>query len=221
MKPEPKAAPKKGTKRKEPEPKTTKRIAKRTNKKQKVEKQREDEEEPEDRGPVFEDVKVLLLGDDMAKSQSEWKKVIEDNGGKVVKKISDTVGYVVATDAGVTGNKDTILKAIEKRIPVVGEDFLVDSLAAKKLEDQSLYRLPLKQIERDDDPQKVGDKRKADAQGGGDEKSALPLLTLLPLFSFSWNSNLKCNDREQGRTGERARQDEGGEERQSSCGSLL
>eukprot|EP01087_Luapelamoeba_hula_P005895 TRINITY_DN1594_c2_g1_i2.p1 TRINITY_DN1594_c2_g1~~TRINITY_DN1594_c2_g1_i2.p1 ORF type:complete len:1110 (+),score=268.26 TRINITY_DN1594_c2_g1_i2:108-3437(+) len=151
-----KAAQKKqpATKRKAPEPKKSVAPAK----KRRVEKQRQDSSEDEERGPVFEDIIFVLLGDDMSKSQSEWKKIIGKEGGEVAKKISRDVRYIVASDKGVVGNQEQIKKAIDKGIPVVGEDFLTDSLSAGKIEDQSLYRLSLKQIEREeeDDPKGKG-----------------------------------------------------------------
>ncbi len=47
--------------------------------------------------------------------------------------------------------QDKIKKALELEVGVLNEDFLIDSLAAGRLEDQSFYRLSLKQIERDED----------------------------------------------------------------------
>eukprot|EP00005_Dracoamoeba_jomungandri_P000909 CAMPEP_0174254406 /NCGR_PEP_ID=MMETSP0439-20130205/3732_1 /TAXON_ID=0 /ORGANISM="Stereomyxa ramosa, Strain Chinc5" /LENGTH=1042 /DNA_ID=CAMNT_0015335969 /DNA_START=19 /DNA_END=3144 /DNA_ORIENTATION=- len=150
-----KVAPKRAAK-KGPAKTTGKRIAKR----RKV----------EPAGPVFEDMAFMLLGE-FSKSRQEWIKLIKEAGGRVLKKITSSVRYIISNDDGVLDNKDTILKAIELEIPCVEEDFLVDSLKAGVLEDQSLYRLPLKQIERDDDASSQDDNKGKDK--ADDEKTEL------------------------------------------------
>ncbi|KAL6078683.1 Poly [ADP-ribose] polymerase 1 [Balamuthia mandrillaris] len=136
------------------------------------------EEEEEETGPVFDGLRFLFLGDDFTKSVDEFKTLINDNGGVVLSKFTPKINYVVATDKGVIDHQDTIKKAINAQVPCLDENFILDSVEAKKLEDQSLYRLPLQQIEREEEEKDKGkeklsgSKRKTTDAGGKEEKKS-------------------------------------------------
>ncbi len=132
----------------------------------------EEEEEKPHTGPVFSGMTFCLSGT-LSMGRKEMEALIKKNGGKTAASVTKSVTHLLTTENEFENETSKVTKAKELGLPLVGENFIHESITAKK-------PLPADQFSLDEEvreafEEKRGKKRKRgedddDEDGDGDDE---------------------------------------------------
>jgi hypothetical protein len=99
---------------------------------------------------MFKNFTICISGK-LSEKRSIFEKKITSNLGKISKSITNSTTHLISTKEDFEEKSNVkIKKAIEKKLIIVNEDWINDSVNKKELQDSSYYLLDSKKRKRND-----------------------------------------------------------------------
>eukprot|EP01091_Cochliopodium_minus_P014940 TRINITY_DN5187_c0_g1_i5.p1 TRINITY_DN5187_c0_g1~~TRINITY_DN5187_c0_g1_i5.p1 ORF type:complete len:634 (+),score=244.55 TRINITY_DN5187_c0_g1_i5:52-1953(+) len=104
------------------------------------------EEEKDEEGSDLFDGLVICLSGKLSKTVSEWKTLITSNGGEIASSVTKSCTHLVTNASEVEKETKKVKDAFEKKLPIVDEQWLIDSENLETLADISSYLIDISSL---------------------------------------------------------------------------